>query len=378
MVKKIKNAPGWLALSADRTSFLYVPARAEIVQRIYELSIRGFGGYAIAKLLNQKQVPAFGTSKRWDPSTIHNMLTNRAALGEYQRKQTINGKEEPVGDPVPGYYPAVIDVATFEAAQIARQKNMAARSGRRGKVITNLFSGLACCYYCQQPMKFYSNGEDKSLICAAVTAGRRDCPRFAWSYRDFEDLFFVTVQQVRRYPEFSRILSVLGSSVEEQNEANLLEARMDMMNFLRSAVKSVSIAVAGAEPPAPKPHLVIYRDHQARFFEVIFLDTFSLIGCPRLPEPTGLKIPSIDLEKRFGLSPRQAQITALLVQGFTLKQAAGKLDQTLETGRWHLREIFRRTNTHSQSELIGLAQRSCDECAEVRAAPDGGHPESGR
>ncbi|WP_409410524.1 recombinase family protein [Bradyrhizobium sp. AUGA SZCCT0160] len=66
------------------------------------------GGYTIAKLLNSKQIPAFGTSKRWDQSTIRNMLSSRATIGEYQRKQTIDGREFPVGDPVPDYYPPVI------------------------------------------------------------------------------------------------------------------------------------------------------------------------------------------------------------------------------------------------------------------------------
>jgi hypothetical protein len=74
MAKKFKKAPGWLGLSEDRTSFVYIPERAQIVRQIFDLSIAGMGGYTIAKLLNSKNVPAFGTSKRWDQSTIHNML----------------------------------------------------------------------------------------------------------------------------------------------------------------------------------------------------------------------------------------------------------------------------------------------------------------
>jgi hypothetical protein len=103
MTKRIKNAPSWLGLTEDRTAFVYLPDRADIVRQIFELSIGGLGGYTIAKLLNSKNVPAFGNSKRWDQSTIHNILSNRATIGEYQRKQTIDGKEYPVGDPVPGY-----------------------------------------------------------------------------------------------------------------------------------------------------------------------------------------------------------------------------------------------------------------------------------
>ena len=103
MPKKIKNTPGWLALNEDRTAFVYLPDRAEIVREIFDLNIGGLGGYSIAKLFNSRNVPAFGTSGKWDQSTIHNMLTNRATIGEYQKKQTWEGKEYPICNPVSGY-----------------------------------------------------------------------------------------------------------------------------------------------------------------------------------------------------------------------------------------------------------------------------------
>jgi DNA-binding CsgD family transcriptional regulator len=356
MIKKIKNAPSWLGLSSNRESFIYLPERAEIVRMIFELSIGGFGGVAIAQLLNKKQIPGFGSSKKWDQSTIHNMLTNRATIGEYQRKQTVNGKEEAVGDSVPNYYPAVIDPDTFAAAQIARRKNMDNRSGRRGKVITNIFFGLASCRYCSQPIKFKSNGADKSLVCSSLLLRAGKCPRYAWTYGDFENVFFDAVQ-VAAQPEFSQMVQVLRKD-DLDSDVELLEARMNMARFLRVSIKALTVAVAGAEPPPPKPHLIIRRDHPARFFEVKFLDGSSFVGFPRVPEPTGQKIPPVELEERFDLSPRQAQLTSLLVQGFSLKEAAEKLGQSLGTGRWHLQEIFRRTNTHSQSDLIDFAERS--------------------
>lgn len=363
MVKKIRNAPGWLGLSTDRTSFVYLSERAEIMRQIFQLSIGGFGGYAIARLLNKKQIPGFGSSKKWDKSTVDNFLTSRATIGEYQRKQIIDGKLEIVGDPIPNYYPKVIDAATFEAAQIARQKNMANRSGRRGTVIANLFFGLASCSYCLEAMKIF--GSDRSLICSKVLSGHGKCPRFAWTYSDFENVFFETLDAAPRYSEFADILRALRDSSEQNNEVDLLDARMQMTNLLRRSIESITIAVAGAQPPAPKRRVIVHRNHPNRSFLVKFMDGSSLVGFPRRlessppEEPKGRKIPPVELQQLFGLSPRQAEITSLLVQGFSLKQAAKKLGQTLETGRWHLREIFRRTNTHSQSELIVLAEQSC-------------------
>ena len=55
------------------------------------------------------------------------MLRNRAALGEFQKRRKLNGKETPVGEPVPNYYPAVIDEDLFRAAQEARVEKLSGR-----------------------------------------------------------------------------------------------------------------------------------------------------------------------------------------------------------------------------------------------------------
>jgi hypothetical protein len=108
---RLTTCRGWLKLTEARTSFLVLPDRANIVRKIFELSIAGLGGYTIAKQLNAKNVPAFGPSPKWDQSTIHNMLRNRATVGEHQPKRYRNGKEFPVGDPIPNYYPAIMIAA---------------------------------------------------------------------------------------------------------------------------------------------------------------------------------------------------------------------------------------------------------------------------
>src|ERR1700712_3929105 len=125
MAKKITAYPSWLGVSDDRTSFIFIPDRAEIVRDIFKASISGLGGYTIANRLNSKNIPAFGPSPKWDQSTINNLLRNRATIGEYQPKLYQNGKRIPNGAPVPGYYPPIVDEGLFDAAQLARRKNLA-------------------------------------------------------------------------------------------------------------------------------------------------------------------------------------------------------------------------------------------------------------
>ncbi|MBW7963595.1 MULTISPECIES: hypothetical protein [unclassified Bradyrhizobium] len=69
----------------------------------------------------------------------------------------------------------------------------------------------------------------------------------------------------------------------------------------------------------------------------------------------------------FGLSPRQAALTALLAEGATLIQAATALGIGFETARWHLRTIFEQTGTHRQVDLVRLVLQM----TAVSASPKG-------
>ena len=87
----------------------------------------------------------------------------------------------------PNYYPPVIDLTTFEAAQTVRQENLRARRGRKGALITNLFASIATCMYCRSIVKLH-NAKAKSLICKKVH-DRKGCVPSKWTYTDFEEMF---------------------------------------------------------------------------------------------------------------------------------------------------------------------------------------------
>src|SRR4051812_49188 len=63
--KKITACPGWLEISPDRTSFILLPERAEVVKLIFDWSVAGVGAYTIAKSLDARRVPTFGSSETW-------------------------------------------------------------------------------------------------------------------------------------------------------------------------------------------------------------------------------------------------------------------------------------------------------------------------
>ena len=272
-MKKISACPSWLELSNDRTAFVFVPARAEIVRKIFELSVSGLGSYAIADRLTRQKVPPFGASRKWDHTTIDSMLRNRATTGQYQPKSWAGGNKKgvPVGAPISNYYPAIIDEETFQAAQRMRRQNLAAGRGRKGNNFANLFTGLTTCAYCNGPVKFHSHNDYKSLVCAQVLENA-GCIRAAWSYKNFES----SVLSFLAHPAFAErfagdqkcALSQLAQRIRQLSGPDTYDIRLEIALLLKQMSPELTIASAGSDPRPIVPDALIRRDKPERFFEI--------------------------------------------------------------------------------------------------------------
>jgi DNA-binding CsgD family transcriptional regulator len=60
------------------------------------------------------------------------------------------------------------------------------------------------------------------------------------------------------------------------------------------------------------------------------------------------------LKDLYQLSPLETRLAELFLQGIELKQAAERLKLTYENTRFHLRQVFRKTGTTRQTELLRL------------------------
>jgi hypothetical protein len=118
--------PAWVE---DRDGKLVlVPERAEVVKLIFELTAAGYGFMALVKKLTDEGVPAF--SGTWTRSNLANIVKDRRALGELQPR---DAKGKPVGEPIAGYYPAVVTERVYNAARsatLARSRGVARKGGR--------------------------------------------------------------------------------------------------------------------------------------------------------------------------------------------------------------------------------------------------------
>lgn len=105
-----------------------------------------------------------------------------------------------------------------------------------------------------------------------------------------------------------------------------------------------------ARPSGRRPLAVVVAPVAA---SRVFLKSRSVTAMVFISDPESPSLPTEDaLQTLLGLTPAEARLTHLLAQGLRLTQAAERLDVRTETLRTRLKDIFAKTNTHRQSELV--------------------------
>jgi DNA invertase Pin-like site-specific DNA recombinase len=114
--------------------------KTALVRRIFRMSLNGKGIYEITKTLNAEGVKH--RKNHWRSSHVAYLLANRAVLGEFQPYTGKHPNRKPSGEPIPGYYPQVIDERTFYSVREGLADRRTRKPGRPGKEKVYLFSGL--------------------------------------------------------------------------------------------------------------------------------------------------------------------------------------------------------------------------------------------
>jgi DNA invertase Pin-like site-specific DNA recombinase len=169
--------PGWLFSTRDATgrrTFTPREKKAGAVRQIFEQTEQGLGRRAIVKNLNRGDVPSFLSKSGWQPSSVIKIIRSRTAVGEYQpHRRDEDGKRIPDGEPIKGYYPAVVDEALWVRANAAVKARRREGGGRPGVEAANLLRGLAHCGVCGKRMLFVNKGAPPRA--AGTTCARRRC-----------------------------------------------------------------------------------------------------------------------------------------------------------------------------------------------------------
>lgn len=153
-----RRAPAWLRVEGEPPRFVVDEECAEVVRRIFNLSLNGYGKHSVARLLNEEQTPTFGRATAWHASSVQKILASKAVMGIFQaHTKPKGGKREVAGDQIEGYFPAVIDPSLHARATAARDSRSRKTRGK-GRRLTNIFSGLATCKDCGARMTLRAKG----------------------------------------------------------------------------------------------------------------------------------------------------------------------------------------------------------------------------
>lgn len=191
--------PAWLRYDRDAAVFVVIPERAEVVRGIFSATLEGVGKELICRKLNAEGVPVFGAGgrkgKHWHVSYVAKILKNPAVVGTLiPHKQIHDGtaKRRKALEPVPNYYPAIIDLETFERTQRMREGTTSPRRGRHAAApVRNIFGGLGRCPRCGATMTRITKGKKwHYLVCTKAKAGagcKYELIRYAEVERAFVD-----------------------------------------------------------------------------------------------------------------------------------------------------------------------------------------------
>jgi DNA invertase Pin-like site-specific DNA recombinase len=187
------TCPKWLTPVKEggkAVRFVVIPERVEIVRRIFNLALNGVGRHSIARTLNNEGVESWNGGKGWNLLYIQRLLTGRTVLGEFQpQRRTENGREK-VGNPVPDYYPAVVEAKDYWRVQAILNSRKGKERGRRWGNVPNLFSGLLFDAWGGTPMTLKSNGRktgEQQLVSSGAMRGMPGSPYCGFPYRTFEE-----------------------------------------------------------------------------------------------------------------------------------------------------------------------------------------------
>ena len=241
--KLTAKAPAWVRLSEDRTKFILIPEAAKAVELIYRKKLAGKGTGRIERELNEDpnvwKPPKTGRNKTggWRKSYITKILRTKAVIGEFQPHK----KGQPIGEPIPDYFPPAIDKDLFYQVQAILKANAEKNGNAGGKTgkASNLFVHIAKCGLCGYPMHFIDKGEPpkggKYLVCDA-SRRLKTCTAKPIRYEEFEQLFFDNFEELdisqlipgedetqARINELEKLLTV--------NRQRLLEIDSKVENF---------------------------------------------------------------------------------------------------------------------------------------------------
>jgi DNA-binding CsgD family transcriptional regulator len=204
-----------------------------------------------------------------------------------------------------------------------------------------------------------------------------------WRLREASELTAVMKGMMDRYPHpfllvnadgrvvhcsRSAAAASLASAGLCMEEERLVAATAVDRAALREAIRNVAKATPDGEDgtrlvtlSAPnRQHPVVVSVHAAgKAFSAERGEIDELVFITARNPHIEHDIHTCSFVKQFRLSPAQARVSMMILTGHSLAETALKLHVSENTARSHLKQVFQKTNTHGQMELVHLHARNC-------------------
>ena len=199
-----RNTPFWISYDEDKKEF-YLNSNVVTLQKIFSMSIQGYGAVSIIKELhNHPTLYPQLTKSGWNTAYIQYCLSSPATYGTFASKCTIT--------PIPNYFPEAIPYQDFLLSQNARQlRSNGKGTGRKGNTYTNLFSRIIVCSGCGSNVNYYTNGKHSYLRCMKASKSI-ECIAMPWGYEQFQESFLKWVTEIN----LNEIFTPAGKQTEIQ------------------------------------------------------------------------------------------------------------------------------------------------------------------
>jgi DNA invertase Pin-like site-specific DNA recombinase len=239
------RVPAWLRLDRQTSTLQLIPERAELVQRIFSLTVQGVGQHKIAETFNREGLKPWGNGEYWQRSYIAKILNNPAVIGTmtpHLLEHDGSGKRRKALEPIPKYYPAAVSEEMWSDVRAQQEAGAATRGRPVASAVRSLLAGLAACPLCGATMTRVQKGKKSkpSFVCTSAKAGA-GCQYKSVPYDRVEDALLKALPP--------RLMSLEGVELDEALEQEIIDTD-HLVDHLKEAASTLLDNLSHERSPA--------------------------------------------------------------------------------------------------------------------------------